>query len=549
MKKTLIFALTVCFATTLASSVLALRWLDNMSYRVETMGGATLAIEDETTALTAYNHENCAGLAFEKKMNRLDGGLMYSSTNYSQDITGGTYKVTSSDMALTRPGAEYRGVTYWLGDDLVIKAGIEGMLINATMTTEVGGTSTEEKIDFSGLGGGAGLVYKTDFGLALGAGLKYIGAGGKPDPLDGSFDVYRMIALMFGTTGTTDKIEMTATNLGWSVGAAYVLDEIGEDNKLALGFQVGADDTLPNVASFSSLASIGSTSFGDYNAVVEMGGNIVGIGDVTNTTTYTATPLKISGEAIFDLGSTLQAGLLFDSKTLAVQEKTESSGYGVFAADPTDYKAICQSQLGISPVVTAKLALGEDLNLLPGVMFTTWGSGALDAYSLDYSTADVNDTYKSSTTEISSGVFAIGLGLQAMSKQLQAGVQYESGSNKSENTPYAVDGTAGTVSEIEGSSSTIRLGAEFWVMPILAIRAGYAMLSDVTKDGTFDSDGNVVDDINNTSRITFGLGVAMPDGLKADLLVKLDTYTDDPALDPKPTNTAMGIFLGVSTPL
>ena len=545
MKKLLILTFTLCFATALASSALAIRWLDNMSWRVEAMGGATLAIEDETTALTAFNHENSAGQAFEKKMNRLDGGLMYSSTNYSQDFTGGNYTVTSSDMEVARPGGEYRGVTYWIGDDWLIKGGIEGMIINATITTEGGGTSTEEKIDFSGLGAGAGLVYKTDFGLALGIGLQYTGAGGKPDPLDGSFNVYSPM-------GTTDKIEMAATNLNWSLGAAYVLDKIGENNKLTLGFQVSADNTLPDVSSFSSLASIGPASFNDFNAIVEMAGNIVGVGDVTNTMTYTSTPLKISGEAIFDLGSILQAGLLFDSKTLAVQEKNESTGYGVFAflAPNTDYKAISQSQLGISPVVTANLPLGEDLNLLPGLMFTTWGSGALDSYSLDLSTADVNDSYKSSTTETTKSSVAIGLGLQAMSKQLQLGVQFAGGTGLSETTPYTPSGNAGTVSDLDTSFSKICGGAEFWVMPIFAIRAGYTMIADVTKEGAWDSNaGEWVDDKDIINRITFGVGLAMPDGIKADLLVKLDTYTDDPALDPKPTNTAMGIFLGVSTPL
>ncbi len=199
MKK--IYSLSLMFILTLAlvGSASALRWPTNASYRVTTMGGATLAIEDETTALTIFNHQNPAGLALNKKENRLDIGLNYL---YDSVVTESAFLKDANDtttLELVRPGAEYRGLTYWLGDQFVVRAGIEGMLVTNQMTqTPAVGDEVKDALNLSGLGGGASVGYKTDSGLALGGGISYLGAGGKPDDKLG-FNPY----LDFG--GTSDK--------------------------------------------------------------------------------------------------------------------------------------------------------------------------------------------------------------------------------------------------------------------------------------------------------------------------------------------------------
>lgn len=517
MKKLLLLSLVCCLTAALASPAAALRWPSNMSYRVNTMGGTTLAIEDETTAVTVFNHENPAGVALNKKENRLDLGAGYSSSSYKVDVTGGSQELTSSNLFLQRPGAEYRGLTYWLDDALAIRAGIEGMMLNASSKVEAGGTSTENKLSFSGIGGGAAATYKIEGGLAVGAGLSYIGASGKPDPLPAG----------------ADKYEISASNLSWGVGAAYEA-LMGED-KLTIGASVAAPDDMPVV-------SMSGMSPGDYNSVITAEG-----GGATQKTTSTQTPMVIAAEAIYNMGKMLEAGLLFDYKMSEMKVKQEQTMGG--ASSTVEQKDSAMNGMGITPIVRAKLALAEDMTLVPGIAFSTWGSGTYDNYDADPTTADLNDTYKASSNQVTQSLISIGCGLQAMGKQLALGVQYETGSDKSEVTQYDVDGNELGTGEGEGSTSNMRVGAEYWVIPMLAIRAGFASLLHTTKDGAVDSNGNPTDLKNMTNRITFGAGLEMPEGLRLDLLVGLNTLTQDPAADPEPTNTAMDVWLGAKLPL
>ena len=65
MKKLILASFVFCLLGTMATEALALRWPTNLGRRVETMGGATLAIEDKTTAVSTVNHQNGAGSLFE----------------------------------------------------------------------------------------------------------------------------------------------------------------------------------------------------------------------------------------------------------------------------------------------------------------------------------------------------------------------------------------------------------------------------------------------------------------------------------------------------
>jgi hypothetical protein len=334
------------------------------------------------------------------------------------------------------------------------------------------------------------------------------------------------------------------------VGAAY--QALMEENKFTIGLLVHADDDRPNIENIATSLNINHMDAGDYSAEVNVEGDITGLGAVTVKEAYSQSPLFISADAIYNLGTMLEAGILFDYGMSDLNTKEEYTGFeamGPGAPVDVDYKSSGRTEMAITPALQANIPAGEDLAILPGLYFTTAGSGTIESFALDPTTSDVNDTYKSSKTEISVSTFAIGCGLQAMAKKLQIGLQYESGSWTSETTPYAINGTAGTVSETEGSTSNIRAGAEFWVAPMFAVRAGYAMLSDVTKDGTVDSNGNPTDLTESTSRITFGAGLKMEDGLTADLLIQLDTKKDDPASDPEPDDTAMGVYGGVRIPI
>ncbi len=553
MKRFLAAAVALSFVIAFSSSALAIRWPDNMSYRVETMGGATLGIEDETTAINPFNHENVAGVALLSKMNRADIGLFYDMDSTKTEGTGYTITQDSSDMELTRPGAEYRGVTYWLEDNLVIRAGIEGLLMNTKYTAEMTGLpTTEEALNFSGIGGGLGVAYLLDFGLSLGAGLTYVGAGGKPDSLTGAFNVIGMMA----PGGETTKFEFSATNLDWGIGAAYVLDQLGENGKLTLGAQIGADDDRPNIAGLDPTSPTALLSFNDYSAVATIEGTVLtplGPMEVSQKETVTATPMKISAEAIYDLGSMLEAGVLIDSKTKELKLKDEQTSAG--STQSSEYKALDDSLMGITPIVRVKVPLGEDMAILPGISYTMW-NGTTNMFDLDYTTAAADDTYKTTENKYSQGIFAIGAGLQAMSKQLQLALQYAAGTNKTDTTSYSPPslGLPSSSGTAEGSSSQIRVGAEYWVIPMLAIRAGYAMLADTAKDVFTGFDPitfqPIYEDVtNNTSRITFGLGASLPTGLAVDLLVLLDSYTQDPAPDPAPTHTNTGVYLGARLPL
>ncbi|MBN1595229.1 hypothetical protein JW933_04805 [candidate division FCPU426 bacterium] len=571
MKKTAVFALMFCIAAGLATSALALRWPDNMGRRVEAMGGATLAIEDETTALTTFNHQNIAGVMLNPRMDRIDIGAGYNSTYYEEVQTvsfGGGYSTKTTDetstsgLELARPGAEYRGLTYWLDDNMAIRAGIEGLTYNADIkrtvvdTDPTGSTTTTSDDTFgaSGLGIGGSFGYKLDAGLALGVGLSYKGAGGEPGDLEERFDFYG--------GGQTTKVEISLSNLDWGVGAAYLLPQVGgEKNSLTFGLSVHADDDFPDVGALAS-NNISASTLGDYSGVVTTEAALP-FGAVTDTSTYTVSPMVVSGEAIYNLDKMLAAGLLFDYKMSSLNIKQEHTGYPSGTTADTDYKAADYSALGITPMVIVMIPAGEDLTITGGLKFSTWGSGTTDSFSLDPTTAAVSDTFQSAKDELSQSMFGIGAGIQAMGKQLQVGVQFETGGAKNDYTEYNVDGTISPQLDKDGvvvdtysteySGSNIRLGAEFWVMPMLAVRAGYAILSITEVEGFYDSTttpGTWEDLTTTTNRITIGAGLVLPQGLALDLLVRLDSTTADPETpNTDVTDQATSILLGAKIPI
>jgi hypothetical protein len=519
LKRILACWLTLVCALGVTSSASAIKWLTDASYRVQTMGDAGLGIEDETTAITPFNHENQSGLVLTPKGDRVDLGLVYD-----MDVvdTPNVDKKTTTDLELTRPGAQYRGYTYWFNDSLVMRAGVEGMLVSSVDTPASGGT--DQKMNLSGGGVGANLAYLAPFGLAVGAAVVYTGASGKPDPLPAG----------------ASKVEASASNLDWNVGAAYVLDKLGaEKNKLTFGVNLGADDDRPTVA------GLATRNFADFNGVMNTEAEITGYGTLIRKYTVTNTPLKISGEAIFDMGSMLAAGVLIDDKmsqTKVKFDQTDPTGGFMGGNISTESKTTDSNIMGISPVVRANIPLGA-VNLLPGLMFTTYGTGVVNQYSPN--PTDPNASYKSSSTTIGSTSVAAGVGVQALDKALQAAVQVAMGGTASTSKSFDVNGNElGSGSNPDTASTTIGVGAEYKVIPMLALRAGYLTSTTTTKATAFSQESKAT-----VGTITGGVGFSMMERASLDLLVKMSTYTSDPAPDPKPTHTNTGVYLGACIPL
>ncbi len=528
-----LFSIVILFTS---GSALAITWPDNIGWRIATMGGAALAFEDETTALTLFNHENPAGIVFEKNLNRTDGGLSYISKSVSGELWPGmTQKTVTTEMGLIPSGAEYGSSICRLTDNMFLSYGVGGGLsnINTTLTSPVATIEdTFSTLAYSGL---AYLAYKFDFGLALGGGLAYSRMTGGPQSLDGIYNLYAPYG------GSTSKFDLSAGNLNWDLGAAYV-KELANGNSLTLGIQCGADDELPNLDNVDPTdptSLVGAQ--GDFDMILDLEGTIPLFGDSSGKTRLTPSPLKVGGEAIFNLGTMLEAGLLFDYKMRELNYKEEANG-----SVTADFKIFSESGLGLTPVVRAKLQLGEDLHLLPGAMFTTWGSGIQDSYTIYLAT---NETFKDASTTINHSTFALGLGVQALGKKLQAGLQYAFAANTATTSSFNPDGSsAGPDTDVDSGLSKLQGGAEYWLLPIFALRAGYAILTDTLKEGALNPSGDPVDLRSLDNRITFGLGLAIPDGLAADLLVKLDTITQEPKPDPVATHNVTDISLGLHLP-
>lgn len=553
MKKHFVGGLAILFGIVCANPVLALRWSTNAGIRVQSMGNATLGIEDETTDLTIFNHQNAAGRVLNEKKDRLDYALYYSTRDWKLDLTSAIWENKYNDSGLDRPGGEYRGLTYWAGDNLVFQANLEGatryFIDQSTTATGV----WKDQFNSYMFGGGLSAAYKLDMGLAIGAGISYMGANGKPDSLNGS---YHLAPLMFwpvtdipGTT--TTKFEVSAANLDWSAALAYEIENLGENGRLVVGLGVHGDDSPPLFGGDAGpYLSPSAYMLGSYRGTVTLEGNVPSLGDVSSKYTLTQMPLVVNAEAIYKLGNWMSAGLLIDYLLNEYHRKVEYKGFEALAPtlQPANYsqKEAVLRQWGITPVVRSQIAVAEDITLLPGISYSTWGSGRQESYAHDSSFSDPGQTYKSGASDTTVGLVAVGVGVQTLSKRLQGALQYENVTRKMEGTSYAVDGTSiARISVDGGIQNNYLIGVEFQLMPEMAIRAGYALLQTVFKDGAYDTSGNTVDLKLNTNRITAGLGVHVQRGLELDLLGVFDMIAAEPKSTPEPTDTAINLLLGI----
>ncbi len=79
------------------------------SLRVQAMGNADLAIEDETTYINLFNFGNPAGLSYLPHQDRLD--LSFGAAIQIEPHT-------DYDDLLGTPMGNYHGLTLWFGDEI-----------------------------------------------------------------------------------------------------------------------------------------------------------------------------------------------------------------------------------------------------------------------------------------------------------------------------------------------------------------------------------------------------------------------------------------------
>lgn len=525
-----------------AAPAAAGNWLSGESFRVRTLGGITLSVEDETTEITPLNHGNPAGLALVKPLNRLDLGA--SNFRLTRNAPAGDgIPAKAHSLALleaTRPNGEFRGLTYWPDDRLVIRAELEGFALSLADST---GSGPVETLNLYGLAGGAGAAYQTDFGLALGAGLRYGGAGGKPESPTGRYAV--------AGPGTT-LFKISASNWNWAAGAAYVIDPVCGDSRLSLGFHAGSGGERPDFSRLNP-ADPAASAFNDYTLSFTLENTLPppsgGVFTVYRKQTFANNPFYYAGEAILNIGDILAAGLLLDgkSRTTWFREETRDSA-GSFSR--VEYRFGEWSSLVFTPVARVKVPLREDCHLIAGILASNCGSGTLDRYAPP---AGETEAHRVFSQRLCGREFVGGLGVQALGRQLQAGAQYRT--DETEKNVAEINAVDGPLSA--GRSRTFSAGAEYWLLPIFCLRAGYALTVNTLSPPAVYADGAPVRDAENRpaglvqtlSRFDAGAGLDLPNGLKVDLLLELTAVRDDPPQYPESSQTGTGIFLGGRIPM
>jgi hypothetical protein len=332
-----------------------------------------------------------------------------------------------------------------------------------------------------GFGGGIDAAYLVNPSTAVGLSVGYSSNTTKPDELGAG----------------VSKDESTLSNLPLNFGAGMVMpDMLGAKQDLVLGLSVNTLD--------------GST---DVDLIEYDNGN-------SSKETESVNPLNISIQAL-TAGEMIQGGLVFDYASSEGRTKSEVTG-----VDTLDYKDASTSGIVLSPIVKAAFKISEDVSLNPGASLSL----------INTSTDQFNPDYKEGKEAESQINFAVGAALELMKKALIFGAQFENIGTSTETTVYNMNGdVVGNVVKVSGAGNIISFGAEYCLMEMLALRAGYVMASDQP-----DTDA---DTKNLTNSICLGAGLKM-DKLSADLLVQLDTYTEDPEPTNAPDTTGLTIALG-----
>jgi hypothetical protein len=362
----------------------------------------------------------------------------------------------------------------------------QNLVINPKLMLDFGGADITTAGDSSisslfGFGGGIDAAYLVNPSTAVGLSVGYSSNTTKPEEL----------------APGVSKEEATLSNLPLNFGAGMVMPEmLGAKQDLALGLSVNTLGGFTDV----DLTELDNGDSSKQTLAVNL--------------------LNISLQAL-TAGEMLQAGLVFDYVSSEGRTKFEITG-----VDIVDFKDASTSGIVLSPIVKAAFKLSEDVSLNPGVSLSL----------INTSTDQFNQDYKEGKEAVSQINFAVGAALELMKKALIFGAQFESIGTSTEYTLYDLNGdVVGDVVKVSGAGNVISLGAEYCPMEMLALRAGYIM--------AYDQPDTDADTKNLTNSICLGAGLKM-DKLSADLLVQLDTYTEDPEPTNAPDTTGMTIALG-----
>jgi hypothetical protein len=514
--------LGVLMATT-AGAEFSMPWINSVSNRVEAMGGAGAAIEDESTELNLLNFGNPAGLVLGLKVNRLDlngGYFVDNETSHGRETKRNGWEVSN-------PGGGYHGLTYWLLDNLVLTAEAEGQGWSSSNNQS---GSVRDKFNSTGVSGGGRIAYKLD-AFAMGADVKYSRLDGKGEP-----------PYLVGNDFA--KYEINATHLEWHAGAGY-RNKILEKSELIIGASVGVDDLTPDMTVLSS-GFTPATACGNYDITVENKNFIEmwGFDPITNMMISTGQleinvkrhmfikPLNVAFQIIYNYNDILQSGLLVDYETASKFSENQTI-FGNDAPITNSYKDSEWIGVGLTPIVRGSLPICEGGKLIYGAIYSTKGSRTKDNYYLNTSTPeDSNDTYKNTTEKISARNFAIGVGAGFFNGKLNLAFQFDQERTSVQTTFYNFSGSATSDVTDETRQQALRAGLECFLTDAVSINGGYAYLQEVLPQPS-------AAERQLTNRLSLGAGIKFSPTLSGNILGIMDIYSQEP----KPSDDAMHIKL------
>ncbi|MCK5242383.1 hypothetical protein KAR34_08015 [bacterium] len=521
MNKNILWILMVLFFQGLSGVVptpgLAREWPNNYNLRVMTLGGAFLALEDQTTDLSLFNMENPAGLAFTPKENWINFGIYYDNSvssittrdyyteyyswppgSYSYISTILEQKDDFKTLALYPAEGEFSGFNYWVSDNWAININLMPVQVQSKYREKyfeyIYNYSPEKpynssnSYDFSFNGSSFGVYSDLKTAIRLG---DVFSLGGE-------------LAYIF--TNSTDmdtytECEANMSLLHWQIGSGL---KIGKDIALQLGVTAGNDDEVDDFR----------TEYTFPDDIIFIAGNDDEVDDFTSEhtfsefkTTYTYTPATIllAAQSVFNIKDFFQIGTqaYWKSREITKQVKEYEGKY---------------SQMdgwGVMPMIKGMIPLGYDCNLLLGAHYI-------------FSKAETDYEMSNSKNETQNREFGSGLGFQFFKKKIQLAFQYN---RKSIMTNIVTNIFLEDVNDVFG------VGIEGWVTPYVALRSAY------THDKSyFDNSTRWI----NSSTISAGMAIKIAEHYNLDIMGRYTPKTTGQNMEMGPN---WGIYTNIHIPL
>lgn len=477
--------------------------------RVMAMADANLAINDRSTELSVFNHHNFSGIMFEPRESYMEIGIsgwnnkafdilpLYDNWNNSVNIY--SRQVEGTGFLLGHPQGQDSEIILWLNDRLVLKVEPQADMFRIHPRYE-----DYEFYNYI-LGAKVGMAYQSKVGLAWGGELGYSRLFGKNDLYGGDSAI---------------GLKAEGANVAWSLSTSYQSNVINHLNTLTMGFSIGSDQEKPRPASLASGYDDGEEPFGDYGLTFQED-----TWWTHESNEFVIKPFKTSAELIWDWNKSITAGILFDYKTRQIDRKSEFimdyskawayslSGIVIEKNDIPGYRKTNEYKL--MPGIKAMVDINESTTLLAGISYSL-----RDELSVQQIISSDGNFNKS----ISTSPLQIGLGGEFWNRKINVALQYEWAQvayHEIYNDPsynyYQWDASA------KYTAKTIKAGIEIWLIPMLAIRGGYALY---VKDYPFDmnNDGYNYKKQDLQNQINLGAGIYLGKAFSVELLFRHDQY-------------------------